>query len=60
MPPLYEGFCSQPSRPGPSCFQNLQQVVTARSHAWIADEPLPDGDGLGSNPYELLLAALGT
>ncbi len=41
-------------------FQNLQQVVTTRSHAWIADEPLPDGDGLGSNPYELLLAALGT
>ncbi len=41
-------------------FQNHQQVVTTRSHAWIADEPLPDGDGLGSNPYELLLAALGT
>ncbi len=41
-------------------FQNLQQVVTARSHAGIADEPWPDGDGHGSNPYELMLAALGT
>ncbi len=41
-------------------FQNLQQVVTTRSHAWISDGPSPDGEGLGSNPYELLLAALGT
>ena len=41
-------------------FRNLQQVVTAGSHASIADEPSPDGDGLGFNPYELLLAALGT
>ena len=40
-------------------FRNLQQVVTTRSQAWVAEEPSPDGDGLGSNLYELLLAALG-
>ena len=42
------------------CFQNLQQVVTAGSHAWISDEPSPAGDDLGANPYELLLASLGS
>ena len=35
------------------CFQNLQQVVTAGSHALISDEPSPAGDDLGSNPYAL-------
>ena len=41
-------------------FRNLQQVVTTENHALIADEPPDDGDDLGPNPYELLLASLGT
>ena len=40
-------------------FKNLQQVVTTANHAFIADEPVGVGDGLGPDPYELLLAALG-
>ncbi len=41
-------------------FTNLQQIVTTRRHALLADEPEGAGDGLGPDPYELLLAALGT
>jgi uncharacterized OsmC-like protein len=40
--------------------EGLQHVVVTDNHALIADEPPPEGDGLGPNPYELLLAALGT
>ena len=40
--------------------ENIQQVVVTADHAFVADEPEPDGDGLGPDPYELLLAALGT
>ena len=40
--------------------ENLQQVVITSSHSLVADEPKPDGDDLGPNPHELLLAALGT
>ncbi len=38
----------------------LQNLVTTDSHALVADEPPEEGDGLGPNPYELLLAALGS
>ena len=41
-------------------FQNLQQVVTTTNHALVADEPPDAGDDLGPNPYEILLASLGT
>ena len=37
----------------------LQTLAVTDRHALIADEPPEAGDGLGPDPYELLLAALG-
>jgi uncharacterized OsmC-like protein len=39
----------------------FEQVVTAGPHRFVADEPTGyDGADAGPNPYDLLLAALGT
>ena len=40
--------------------ENLQQLVVTADHALVADEPKGEGDGLGPDPYDLLLSALGT
>ncbi len=38
---------------------NYQTLVTTDNHALLADEPKGVGDGLGPDPYELLLSSLG-
>jgi uncharacterized OsmC-like protein len=40
--------------------QKYRILVAADDHALVADEPKGIGDGLGPDPYELLLAALGS
>ena len=41
--------------------ENTQVQVSTERHSWIADEPAElKGDGLGPNPFDHLLAALGT
>lgn len=40
--------------------ENLQHQVICSPHSFIADEPEENtGDGLGPNPYDLLLGSLG-
>jgi len=41
--------------------ENYQVQVRTATHSWIADEPPKNnGDGLGPNPFELLLGGLGS
>lgn len=40
--------------------QRFTREVFSDSHQWLADEPAGIGDDLGPDPYEHLLAALGT
>jgi putative redox protein len=39
---------------------NYRILVSTADHALVADEPKGVGDGLGPDPYQLLLAALGS
>jgi len=39
--------------------EKYQILLNTDSHALLADEPKGVGDGLGPDPYELLLSALG-
>lgn len=39
--------------------EKYQVLLNTDSHAVLADEPKGIGDGLGPDPYELLLSALG-
>jgi putative redox protein len=39
--------------------EKLQVLLQGEHHSILADEPPEAGDGLGPDPYELLLAALG-
>ena len=40
--------------------EGLQTLVMTDRHALVSDEPPDAGQGLGPDPYELLLAALGS
>ena len=38
----------------------MTHLVITDHHGIVAGEPTPSGDDLGMDPYELLLASLGT
>ena len=38
----------------------MTHEITSGHHRIVADEPPPIGDDLGMDPYELLLASLGS
>ena len=40
--------------------ENLQVLIRSSADGFVVDEPQDIGDGLGPDPYELLLAALGS
>lgn len=41
--------------------ENYQVLVRTGNHGWVADEPASlGGDGLGPNPFDMLLASLGS
>ena len=40
--------------------ERMQVLIRTRNHAFVADEPPPEGEDLGPTPYELLLSALGS
>lgn len=38
----------------------FKTIISNGTHDLLADEPVPDGEDLGPNPYDILLMALGS